>query len=111
MNNASSRSHLVSSLFVTTRHLRTAREYSSKLTLVDLAGSESAEKSGAVGSAQQEASCINRSLSALGDVMAALRRAGAGAGAGAVVPFRNSKLTYVLKDALEGDAKMVVCCE
>lgn len=73
-----------------------------KLNLVDLAGSERVGKSGAEGSRLREAQHINRSLSALGDVIAALRsRQGH-------VPFRNSKLTYLLQDSLSGDSKTLM---
>lgn len=61
------------------------------LHLVDLAGSERVAKSGASGDRLNEACSINTSLSALGDVMAALAR-NAGGGAQAHVPFRNSKV-------------------
>lgn len=73
-----------------------------KLNLVDLAGSERVGKSGAEGSRLREAQHINKSLSALGDVIAALRsRHGH-------VPFRNSKLTYLLQDSLSGDSKTLM---
>lgn len=73
-----------------------------KLNLVDLAGSERVGKSGAEGTRLREAQHINRSLSALGDVIAALRsRQGH-------VPFRNSKLTYLLQDSLSGDSKTLM---
>lgn len=73
-----------------------------KLNLVDLAGSERVGKSGAEGNRLREAQHINRSLSALGDVIAALRsRQGH-------VPFRNSKLTYLLQDSLSGDSKTLM---
>lgn len=69
---------------------------------MDLAGSERVGKSGAEGSRLREAQHINKSLSALGDVIAALRsRQGH-------VPFRNSKLTYLLQDSLSGDSKTLM---
>lgn len=69
---------------------------------MDLAGSERVGKSGAEGSRLREAQHINKSLSALGDVIAALRsRHGH-------VPFRNSKLTYLLQDSLSGDSKTLM---
>uniref|UniRef100_A0A2K6EQ19 Kinesin family member C3 n=1 Tax=Propithecus coquereli TaxID=379532 RepID=A0A2K6EQ19_PROCO len=75
---------------------------SAGLNLVDLAGSERVGKSGAEGSRLREAQHINKSLSALGDVIAALRsRQGH-------VPFRNSKLTYLLQDSLSGDSKTLM---
>lgn len=75
---------------------------SGKLNLVDLAGSERVGRSGAEGSRLREAQHINKSLSALGDVIYALRsRQGH-------VPFRNSKLTYLLQDSLSGDSKTLM---
>ncbi|XP_039737700.1 kinesin-like protein KIF25 [Pteropus medius] len=79
-----------------------AEQVHAKLQLVDLAGSECAGVSGVTGSALRETSCINRSLAALADVLRALwERRGH-------VPYRNSKLTHVLQDALGGDAKLLV---
>ncbi|XP_016068410.1 PREDICTED: kinesin-like protein KIF25 [Miniopterus natalensis] len=73
-----------------------------KLQLVDLAGSECAGVSGVRGPALRETSFINRSLAALADVLGALaERRGH-------VPYRNSKLTHLLQDALGGDAKLLV---
>ena len=76
-----------------------------KLNLVDLAGSERINKSGATGQALKEAQNINKSLSALGDVIAA-RAAKQGH-----IPFRNSTLTYLLQDSLSQDSKtlMITC--
>ena len=69
---------------------------------MDLAGSERVGKSGAEGSRLREAQHINKSLSALGDVIAALRSHQGH------VPFRNSKLTYLLQDSLSGDSKTLM---
>lgn len=75
---------------------------SGKLNLVDLAGSERISRSGAEGSRLREAQSINKSLSALGDVINALRCRHAH------VPFRNSRLTYLLQDSLSGDSKTLM---
>lgn len=67
-----------------------------KLILVDLAGSEKAERTGAEGKALEEAKTINKSLSALGNVINAL----SSPGKGNHIPYRDSKLTRILQDAL-----------
>ncbi|XP_010860271.1 PREDICTED: kinesin-like protein KIFC3 [Bison bison bison] len=102
LNEHSSRSHAL--LIVTVRGVdcSTGLRTTGKLNLVDLAGSERVGKSGAEGSRLREAQHITKSLSALGDVIAALRsRQGH-------VPFRNSKLTYLLQDSLSGDSKTLM---
>lgn len=100
LNVRSSRSHLVMMLFLGSRdmnsgHLRSA----GKLSFVDLAGSERLKRSEAVGERRREAQHINRSLSALADVISAKERRVAH------VPFRNSKLTQLLQDALGGSGQ------
>lgn len=69
-----------------------------KLILVDLAGSEKAEKTGAEGKVLEEAKTINKSLSALGNVINALTCGLPGKANH--IPFRDSKLTRLLQDAL-----------
>ncbi|XP_029966211.1 kinesin-like protein KIF25 [Salarias fasciatus] len=76
--------------------------FRTKLQLVDLAGSECVGMSGVSGAALWEVSCINRSLSSLSDVLGAL------AEHRPHVPYRNSKLTHLLQDAIGGDAKLLV---
>lgn len=105
MNDHSSRSHLVLSIYVQSRHAAAGDTTRAKLHLVDLAGSERVRKSGAEGQALEEAKCINKSLSALGDVIhARLAKA-------AHTPYRNSQLTYLLQDSLSGASKVafLVC--
>ncbi|XP_077777150.1 kinesin-like protein KIF17 isoform X4 [Podarcis muralis] len=109
MNKDSSRSHSIFTInmeiyVVDERgqdHLRAA-----KLNLVDLAGSERQSKTGAVGERLKEATKINLSLSALGNVISALAD-----GRCRHVPYRDSKLTRVLQDSLGGNTKtlMVAC--
>eukprot|EP00930_Biecheleria_cincta_P033402 TRINITY_DN23135_c0_g1_i2.p1 TRINITY_DN23135_c0_g1~~TRINITY_DN23135_c0_g1_i2.p1 ORF type:complete len:1119 (-),score=209.41 TRINITY_DN23135_c0_g1_i2:61-3417(-) len=97
LNGRSSRSHLVMTLFITIRDVASgAVSRSGKLSLVDLAGSERLKRSEAVGERRREAQHINRSLSALADVISAKERRVAH------VPYRNSKLTQLLQDALGG---------
>uniref|UniRef100_G3TS78 Kinesin-like protein n=1 Tax=Loxodonta africana TaxID=9785 RepID=G3TS78_LOXAF len=102
LNEHSSRSHALLIVTVHGMDCSTGLRTTGKLNLVDLAGSERVGKSGAEGSRLREAQHINKSLSALGDVIAALRsRQGH-------VPFRNSKLTYLLQDSLSGDSKTLM---
>ena len=74
-----------------------------KLNLVDLAGSERQAKTGATGDRLKEATKINLSLSALGNVISALVD-----GKSAHIPYRDSKLTRLLQDSLGGNAKTVM---
>ncbi|XP_045196502.2 kinesin-like protein KIF25 isoform X2 [Mercenaria mercenaria] len=74
-----------------------------KLQLVDLAGSECVGMSGVTGAALREASYINKSLSALADVLGALAEQSR-----SHVPYRNSRLTHFLQDSIGGDAKLLV---
>ncbi|KAK5611206.1 hypothetical protein CRENBAI_020251, partial [Crenichthys baileyi] len=102
LNEHSSRSHALLIITVSGFNSTTGTRTQGKLNLVDLAGSERIGKSGAEGSRLREAQCINKSLSALGDVISALR------GRHAHIPFRNSRLTYLLQDSLSGDSKTLM---
>jgi len=100
-NERSSRSHLLVQLhanLVTPQ----GKRLSGQMTLVDLAGSERLAKSLAVGDRAKEATFINKSLSALGDVISAR------ATKSAHVPYRNSMLTHLLQDSLGGDSKTLM---
>lgn len=105
MNEHSSRSHAMMTVHIVSEFKETGAITRGKLNLVDLAGSERVDKSGATGQAMKEAQNINKSLSALGDVIAAR------ANKQGHVPFRNSTLTYLLQDSLSQDSKtlMIVC--
>merc|ERR1719472_24866 len=83
----------------------------SLINLVDLAGSEKAGQTGASGDRLKEGCAINKSLSALGNVIEKLAdRATGKAKAGAVIPYRDSKLTRLLQNALGGSSKTVMIC-
>merc|ERR1712060_466072 len=80
----------------------------SMINLVDLAGSEKAGQTGASGDRLKEGAMINKSLSALGLVIEKL--ADKSAGKKVVVPYRDSKLTRLLQNALGGSAKTIMIC-
>ncbi len=102
VNEHSSRSHLVVSLYCKGQSSTGASTSFGKLHLIDLAGSERLSRTGATGDRLKEAQNINKSLSALGDVIQA-----AGAKA-AHIPYRNSKLTHLLQDSLGSSAKTLM---
>jgi kinesin family protein 3/17 len=107
MNQTSSRSHSIFTVIVECGskgidgedHISVGR-----LNLVDLAGSERQSKTGATGDRLKEATKINLSLSALGNVISALVD-----GKTAHIPYRDSKLTRLLQDSLGGNTKTVMC--
>ncbi|KAE8609238.1 hypothetical protein XENTR_v10011756 [Xenopus tropicalis] len=102
LNTHSSRSHALLILTAKGRETSTGICSTGKLYLVDLAGSERVSRSGAAGERLREAQCINRSLSALGDVFSALRSQQGH------IPYRNSKLTYLLQEPLSRDGKALL---
>ncbi|GKV07366.1 hypothetical protein SLEP1_g19156 [Rubroshorea leprosula] len=103
VNEASSRSHCLMRITISRRgDASDARAKVSKLWMADLGGSERLLKSGATGQTLDEGRAINLSLSALGDVIAALRRKKGH------VPYRNCKLTQILKDSLGDGSKVLM---
>ncbi|XP_046577202.1 LOW QUALITY PROTEIN: kinesin heavy chain-like [Haliotis rubra] len=107
MNEHSSRSHSVFLIHVKQENVETEKKLHGKLYLVDLAGSEKVSKTGAEGAVLDEAKNINKSLSALGNVISALAD-----GVKSHVPYRDSKLTRILQESLGGNARttMIICC-
>ncbi|CAO2169816.1 unnamed protein product [Urochloa humidicola] len=105
MNLASSRSHCLYIFSVQHGSSSDERVKVGKIILVDLAGSEKVEKTGAEGRVLDEAKTINKSLSALGNVINALTT-----GKQNHVPFRDSKLTRILQDALGGNSRAALLC-
>ncbi|OQS07359.1 kinesin [Thraustotheca clavata] len=105
MNEHSSRSHSILSIYIKSTNILTNVVATGKLHLVDLAGSERLSKTGAEGQRLKEAQNINQSLSTLGNVIQAR------ANKQKHVPYRDSSLTYLLQDSLGGDSKtlMVAC--
>ncbi|KAM6976676.1 kinesin-1 heavy chain [Aplochiton taeniatus] len=105
MNEHSSRSHSIFLINVKQENTQTEQKLSGKLYLVDLAGSEKVGKTGAEGAVLEEAKNINKSLSALGNVISAL------AEGSTYVPYRDSKMTRILQDSLGGNCRttIVIC--
>ena len=131
LNERSSRSHTVITLEILSRSTQAPSSSSGgaaagagpvtafgKVNLVDLAGSERVKMSGAEGQTLVEAQQINKALSVLGDVLSSLskfnleeaqdRDAPGHAAAPPHIPYRNSKLTMLLKDSLGGNAKTMM---
>nr|XP_053654695.1 kinesin heavy chain-like [Cherax quadricarinatus] len=107
MNEHSSRSHSVFLIQVKQENIESQKKLLGKLYLVDLAGSEKVSKTGAEGAVLDEAKNINKSLSALGNVISALAD-----NTKTHVPYRDSKLTRILQESLGGNARttIVICC-
>lgn len=109
MNAHSSRSHCILTINVEGVHFKSKNKYVSKLNLIDLAGSERVKVSNAKGSTLKEAQAINKSLSCLGNVLESIK------GKKQYVPYRDSKLTFLLKDSIGNSAKTLMmvnvsCC-
>lgn len=117
MNDTSSRSHAVFTITLKQIHhdLSTdeTTERTARIRLVDLAGSERAKSTEATGQRLREGSNINKSLTTLGRVIAALAdpKQGGKRKTKDVVPYRDSILTWLLKDSLGGNSKtaMIAC--
>lgn len=107
MNSESSRSHSIFQLTVIQRNVKTGITKSGRLYLVDLAGSEKVGKTGARGQTLEEAKKINKSLSALGNVINSLTDSRA-----SHIPYRDSKLTRILQESLGGNSRttLIINC-
>ncbi|KAJ3025919.1 UNVERIFIED_CONTAM: hypothetical protein HDU68_006504 [Siphonaria sp. JEL0065] len=101
-NEHSSRSHSVFTLRLTGHNSLTEESCEGVLNLIDLAGSERLSSSGSTGDRLKETQAINKSLSSLGDVIYALGNKEQH------VPYRNSKLTYLLQNSLGGNSKTLM---
>ncbi|CAN4111141.1 unnamed protein product [Withania somnifera] len=101
-NELSSRSHCLLRVTVLGDNLINGQRTRSHLWLVDLAGSERVGRIAVEGERLKESQFINKSLSALGDVISAL------ASKTSHIPYRNSKLTHILQSSLGGDCKAVM---
>jgi len=111
MNATSSRAHTVTMVSFTqvTKHAGKTAKKVSMINLIDLAGSEKNSQTGATGDRLKEASAINGSLSALGNVIRTLVDVQNGV-KGKVIPYRDSKLTRMLQNALGGNSKTYLIC-
>ncbi|ODV82394.1 kinesin-domain-containing protein [Suhomyces tanzawaensis NRRL Y-17324] len=106
-NERSSRSHSIFILKLRGENLKTGEVSNGTLNLIDLAGSERLSSSQAKGDRLKETQAINKSLSSLGDVIYALGHKQLHSGS-QHIPYRNSKLTYLLKHSLGGSSKTLM---
>ncbi|KAH9886009.1 P-loop containing nucleoside triphosphate hydrolase protein [Cubamyces lactineus] len=104
LNSVSSRSHAILTLHVNVADPVSNLTLSGKLNLVDLAGSENNKLTGNDSSRMAESAAINKSLSVLGQVVHALNQGASR------IPYRNSKLTRILQDALGGNSVGLLIC-
>mmetsp|Transcript_8417 Transcript_8417/g.1146 ORF Transcript_8417/g.1146 Transcript_8417/m.1146 type:complete len:144 (+) Transcript_8417:2068-2499(+) len=102
MNDSSSRSHLIFGVLIDVTNHETNQRTVGKLSLVDLAGSERVSKTDATAERLREGRAINKSLTALGDVISAL------SSGESHIPYRNNKLTMLMSDSLGGTAKTLM---
>ncbi|KAL6548776.1 TRAFAC class myosin-kinesin ATPase superfamily [Orobanche gracilis] len=113
VNAESSRSHSVFTCVVESRGKSAADGLScfkmSRINLVDLAGSERQKQTGAAGERLKEAGNINRSLSQLGNLINILAEVSQ-TGKQRHIPYRDSKLTFLLQESLGGNAKLAMIC-
>jgi hypothetical protein len=110
LNERSSRSHTVISFEIVSQDMSADSARVGKINLVDLAGSERVKLSGAEGQAMEEAKQINKALSVLGDVLNQSLNNLKDHEKTKIphIPYRNSKLTMLLKDSLGGNAKTMM---
>nr|XP_010907239.1 kinesin-like protein KIN-12B isoform X2 [Elaeis guineensis] len=113
INAESSRSHCVFTCIVESRSKNVADGLSSlrtsRINLVDLAGSERQKQTGAAGERLKEAGNINRSLSQLGNLIKILAEVSQ-SGKQRHIPYRDSRLTFLLQESLGGNAKLAILC-
>ena len=98
----SPQSHLILRVMVETVHKATGKTWRGKLSFIDLAGGQRANKVGANVERLRQAKSVNQSLGALGDVISALSEGQK------FVPYRNNKLTMLMRDSLGGDSKTLM---
>lgn len=107
-NSRSSRSHCVFIFKIFGKHQQSGKTSNGRLNLIDLAGSERLNSSQAKGDRLKETQAINKSLSSLGDVIHGLAQQQNNKNQSTHIPYRNSKLTYLLKHSLGGELKTLM---